>query len=273
MEIGAFQPFYRNHSGKGTCLREPWVHGAPAENRMRRAIERRYVYLPYLYTVFEEASRTGQPVMRPLWYEFPEHAASRDNASLFFVGPHLLVAPKLTDTGVPRLLSLPPADFYRIDTGQLYLRNDPVSVAYPSEDSIVLFARSGAILPTGPVLQHTGEKTGGPLTLHVFPGQDCHGQVYTDDGQTYAYKSGDYRRLDVTCEANEKGFSLRVASEGSHVPWWKEIVVAWHGIGAAPRTVFKDDETPLQASYDAKTRTSSVTLPNTGEAFSLRGSW
>ena len=33
--------------------------------------------LPYIYTLFEESHRVGAPVLRPLWYEFPNLSESR----------------------------------------------------------------------------------------------------------------------------------------------------------------------------------------------------
>src|SRR5690606_8144071 len=91
MEIGAFQPFYRNHSNKGTCKREPWEFGTSAMARMKKAIERRYQFMPYIYTAFEEAARTGVPLMRPLWLEYPGDESVADADTVFLVGDSLLV--------------------------------------------------------------------------------------------------------------------------------------------------------------------------------------
>ena len=43
---------------------------------MRNAIKERYRILPYIYSSFYESTTTGAPVMRPLWFEFPENALS-----------------------------------------------------------------------------------------------------------------------------------------------------------------------------------------------------
>lgn len=39
--------------------------------RIREAIRKRYTFLPYWYTLFYEHEKSGVPVMRPLWVEFP----------------------------------------------------------------------------------------------------------------------------------------------------------------------------------------------------------
>jgi len=97
LELGAFNPIYRDHTMKGSADQEPWVHGPEHEAIRRRYIELRYQLLPYLYTGIEEASRTGIPLMRPLFLEYPETASLAGNDSEFLFGRDLLVAPKVWD--------------------------------------------------------------------------------------------------------------------------------------------------------------------------------
>ena len=76
IELGAFQPIDRDHTAMGTGPQEPWENGTPEDLTLRRRyIEERYRLLPYLYTTAEEMSRTGLPIMRPMFLEFPEEAS------------------------------------------------------------------------------------------------------------------------------------------------------------------------------------------------------
>ncbi|HEY3989233.1 MAG TPA: TIM-barrel domain-containing protein, partial [Acidobacteriaceae bacterium] len=77
LEIAAFQPIDRDHTAKGTAYQEPWVSGLEQENIRRRFIEERYRLMPYLYTTTEEMSRTGVPILRPLFVEFPDATPDR----------------------------------------------------------------------------------------------------------------------------------------------------------------------------------------------------
>ena len=72
IEIGAFNPLFRDHTTKGSLMQEVWVHGPEHEAIRRRYIETRYRLLPYIYTLAEESTRTGIPMMRPIFLEFPE---------------------------------------------------------------------------------------------------------------------------------------------------------------------------------------------------------
>ena len=72
VEIGAFNPMFRDHTTKGSLPQEVWVHGPEHEAIRRRYIETRYRLLPYIYTLADESSRTGIPMVRPIFLEFPE---------------------------------------------------------------------------------------------------------------------------------------------------------------------------------------------------------
>lgn len=72
MQVGTFYPFFRGHAHLETPRREPWLFGDEATARIRTAIRQRYALLPYIYTQFRAANVSGAPVLRPLWYEFPD---------------------------------------------------------------------------------------------------------------------------------------------------------------------------------------------------------
>src|SRR6202008_5097173 len=71
MALGTFYPFYRNHSEKGSPRREPWAYGAAIQASCQTSLQRRYRLLPFLYTLTQEASIDGLPIMRPLFMEEP----------------------------------------------------------------------------------------------------------------------------------------------------------------------------------------------------------
>ena len=50
----------------------------------RRFIEERYRLLPYLYAVAEQNSRTGDPIMRPVFYDYPAMAKAPCDQSMAF---------------------------------------------------------------------------------------------------------------------------------------------------------------------------------------------
>ena len=71
-------------------------------------------------------------------------------------------------------------------------------------------------------MQSTGEKPVGPMTLRVFPGDNCQGTLYHDDGQSYDFCNGAYLRQHFPCSRAADG-SITVdlaAQEGRYSAWW-----------------------------------------------------
>ena len=268
-EVAALQPFFRNHSDNEACRREPWLHGAANEARIRSAIERRYRLLPYLYSVFEESARTGLPVLRPLWLEYPNDDSVRNDASTFMLGADLLVAPKLVEGNVSYEVQLPRAGWF--DTVTEALIPDGGKQRIPaSADSVRLFARAGAIIAQQPVTQFADQPPPGPLEVDVWPGARCSGSLYLDDGQSFAYETGAFRRVSFSCQAGEPGIVVSAASSGSFPPWWQATTLRVHGVARPPVAVVDGGGAALAHEYDAKRRLATVHLSGPSADWSAR---
>jgi alpha-glucosidase len=236
-ELATFQPIDRNHTNKGSGDKEVWVHGPEQEAIRRRYIEERYRLMPYLYTLVEELSRTGLPVVRPLFLEFPR--ATKDLQPLdlragneFLFGPDLLVAPPpFPEQPEAYALKLPPGVWYDYWTGEKIQQPATQGDGTPAEpliqpklDVLPVYVREGSIIPFEPLVQSTDEKPQGPLTLRVYPGKDCHGSVYLDDGKTLAYTRGEFLRIEFSCAVTPSGVELHVGErKGKYLPWWKTL--------------------------------------------------
>jgi alpha-glucosidase len=256
IEVAAFQPIDRDHSEKAKGDQEPWVGGPQQEAIRRRFIETRYQLMPYLYTLAEEASRTGMPLVRPLFLEFPNAAPDRhpididlSAASEFMLGPDLLIAPAPhPDEQDAYTVEFPSQGWYNYWTGEKIVpptpdatsTPDPTAVlaaqpplsikVTPELDQLPVFVRAGSILPVAPVVQSTAETPHGPLTLRVYAGTPCAGELYQDDGETYAYLHGASLRIAFTCQQTPDGMRLHVGRrEGSYPAWWKEIRIEIFG--------------------------------------------
>ena len=166
-EFGIFQPFCRNHSCKGTVPQEPWAFGEPWETVCRSMLELRMRLLPYLYGLFDEAARTGAPILRPLLFEYPDDPVTYSADDEFLVGDALLVAP-ITRPGIEhRHVYLPAGTWFQWWTGERI--DGPTHVlAHAPLGRPAIYARANAAIPLWPVLQHTGEIPG-EVTLRVFP--------------------------------------------------------------------------------------------------------
>ena len=253
LEVAAFHPIDRDHTAMGTRPQEPWENGTEEDLSLRRHyIEERYRLLPYLYTTAEEMSRTGIPIMRPLFLEFPKGAADGEPIDLstgnaFLLGPNLLIAQSpYPDELDDYTVALPQVGWYeywagsRIEgsSGRKAIDNTPVTQPevhiHRTLETLPVFVRAGAIIPQQPLVQSTEEKPQGPLTLRVYPplagGGDCSGSLYLDDGISFDFKKGDFLRTQFTCRLSAQGVIVTVAPrEGSFEPWWKLLSVEVYG--------------------------------------------
>jgi alpha-glucosidase len=236
-EVGAFNPIFRDHTNKGTLDQEPWVHGAQHEAIRRRYVETRYKLLPYLYTEVEETSRTGVPIMRPVWLEYPDAEDLYQNDRIFFFGPDLLVEPKVDETLDPMYLVVPRGTWYDYWTGER--QTGPAwKKTTPALDELPILVRGGAIIPHQPLVQSTSEVPQGPLELRVYPGPDCRGSLYLDDGTTFQYQKGAFLRLKFTCTEGPDAVVVRMApAEGSYAPWFSSLRIAVHGVAKQARSM------------------------------------
>lgn len=265
-ELSAFQPIDRYHANKNTGDKEVWVHGPEQENIRRRYIEERYRLMPYLYTTVEELSRTGLPVVRPLFLEFPEatpdaHPLDLDAGNEFLLGPDLLVAPPPFPEQPDKYeLNLPPGVWYDYWTGAKIPVPAPDQkpgaghiLIQPDLNTLPVYVREGSILPLQPLTQSTEETPEGPLTLRVYPGNHCHGSLYQDDGKTLAYAHGDFLRIDYSCAITPQGLSLHMGEhQGSFPPWWKQIHLEVYGWDSATANLILKGKTNAPApSVDA----------------------
>jgi alpha-glucosidase len=236
-EIAAFTPVYRNHSAHDAPHMEPWVDGPEHLAIRRRFIEERYRLMPYFYSVAEQNARTGDPIMRPLFYDYPDALKlDCDPALSFTVGRSLLVAaPPRPESPQPFNICLPAGGWYDYWTG-LPVGEHKLS-QQPKLDAVPVFVRAGTILPKQALVQSTMETPKGPLELDVYPGENCSGDLYFDDG---VHVNGPSLRQSMKCTATGRGLALQFGPRtGKYRPWWKQIAVTVHGARPA-RTIIAD---------------------------------
>jgi alpha-glucosidase len=274
-EVGALNPIYRDHTAKGTADQEPWVHGPEQEAIRRKYIELRYELLPYLYTGIEEASRTGLPLMRPVFLEYPEASGFYGNNRDFLFGRDFFVAPVTTEMVDAEEISLPPGEWYDFWTNTKLSSKEKITL-HPRLDEMPLYVRAGAIVPMQPVVQSTGEKPNGPLALRIYlpspaSNGECRGTLYQDDGHTFAYQKGEILRVKYTCQVSSS--SVRVTSSienRAYQPWWKSAELTIYGAVVAPKEARVGEQTIHEWRYDGQAHVVTLTVPDAVKDWSVQ---
>jgi alpha 1,3-glucosidase len=197
-QAGAYQPFFRAHAHIDAKRREPWLFGEATMLRLRSAVRERYALLPYWYTVYFASHTEGQPVMRPLWVEFPGDAALLTEQRSWMVGSDLLVAPVMTQGSTEVAVTFPGGAavmWYDVRSFKATAGGSQLTVQAPI-DSIPVYQRSGSIIPRQERPRRSSALMAkDPFTLTVAPDATgaAAGSLFLDDDLTFAYANGDYR--------------------------------------------------------------------------------
>ena len=265
-EVGALNPIYRDHTAKGTADQEPWVNGPEHETIRKRYIELRYRLLPYIYTATEEMSRTGLPLMRPIFLEYPQAIDLYDENDEYLFGRDLLVSPVLTEMIDEHEVHLPPGEWYDYWDGSKHGAVEKIK-SHLELDQMPLYVRAGAILPEEPLVQSTMETPNGPLELRVYPssdrGADCSGSLYLDDGHTNAYQKDGFVRIGYSCQVSENSVTVSsTAWQGSYQPWWTNIKLEVFGAAHEPKEVREGDHVANGWKFNGVNHSVTFTLPD-----------
>jgi alpha-glucosidase (family GH31 glycosyl hydrolase) len=214
-QLGAFSPIFRSH---GWVWREhvPWAHGREVEAICRRYAELRYRLLPYTYSLAWQAHTLGLPLMRPLVMNYPDDPRVWGLGHQFLWGDDLLVAPVTREGARAWPVYLPAGAWYDFWTGARHEGPGGITVDAPL-DRLPLFVRAGAIVPMGPVVQHSGERPLDDVTLLIYPGDAGRGpgavsrlELYEDDGRTHAYRRGRHALTAIECATGAGAVTVRV---------------------------------------------------------------
>ncbi|KAJ3205766.1 hypothetical protein HDU82_004969 [Entophlyctis luteolus] len=197
IQNGIWHPRFCVHSWKDEGVTELWMY-PEVFSIIREAVHLRYKLLPYLYTLHHEAFKYGHPVIRPLVYEFQHDQNVQSSSFEFMLGPHILVASVFEKEIRTRSLVLPALKalessavaWCNLWTGE-WVPGGAITVGCKLEDCGAVFARRGAIVPTGPVIKYVGEPgTDNERTFWLFPPSDAReaeewcGTLFEDDGET-----------------------------------------------------------------------------------------
>ncbi len=226
--LGAFSPFFRSHSMVNSRDSEPWSFGEEVEDISRNYIKLRYRLMPYLYSVFFEASQTGMAVSRSLAidYTFDSNIYSDPYQNQYLFGPSILVIP-VESTRELHKAYFPEGTWYNLYTDKIQHGNRE-EILIASKELQPLYVKAGSILLMQQSSDHLlNVKELERMEIHVYPGAETSFVYYEDDGETYDYKTGS--SLSRTFEL--KSNSLRISAQtGNYHSHFKNCRVFIHGI-------------------------------------------
>ncbi|XP_034037759.1 neutral alpha-glucosidase AB isoform X2 [Thalassophryne amazonica] len=276
-QTGAYQPFFRAHAHLDTPRREPWLFGPENTALIREAIRQRYTLLPYWYQLFYQAHRTGQPIMRPLWVEYPQDPATFAIDDQFLIGRDLLVHP-VTEEGARGVTAyLPGKEEVWFDVHNFQKHNGGQNLYIPvTMSSIPVFQRGGSIICRKLRVRRSSIcMEDDPYTLFVAlnPQRTAEGELYIDDGHTFNYEKKKFIHRRLSFSKNVLS-SINLATDAQFTTrsWVERIVVV--GASKPSKVTLKTadgQEGQLEFTFDPSMSVLMLRKPgmNAGEDWSV----
>ena len=158
-EYGTFCPVMRLHgyrmpyqpqhgtTGGAACVsgapNEIWSYGEEVYEICKDYIALREQMRPYIREQMRAAHEKGDPIMRPLFYDFPEDKTAWSNEKEFMFGPDVLVAPVMERGEKTKAVYLPAGSSWtNIWNGEKLDGGQTIEVETPLEQ-IPVFTRNG----------------------------------------------------------------------------------------------------------------------------------
>ncbi|HEY3579936.1 MAG TPA: TIM-barrel domain-containing protein [Pyrinomonadaceae bacterium] len=150
----------------GAPPREPWEYDTALNEDFQRALGLRYSLMPYIYAQAKDSSARGFPMIRPLFFEYPNDPGSWNIDDEYMFGSDLLVAP-MFESGAQRKVYLPPGTWIDYQSGRVYDGARWHDIA-AGQIPVVLLVKNHTVLPHLKVAQSTSAMDWDNVELRVF---------------------------------------------------------------------------------------------------------
>jgi alpha-glucosidase len=231
MELGAFIPYFRNHTGVNTKSAEPWTFGEDVLDITRNYISLRYLLLPYLYSTFYESTQNGLPVMRSLAidYTFDPKIMEAAFQNQYEFGNAFMIAPFESNKDYGKIY-FPEGTWY--DMYNDIPENGRQEKILPLNiNKLPVYVKGGSIIPMQSLIQTTAELPADTLLMHVYNGNTANRFIYyEDDGKSFDYQKSGYYKRAITFNPANHSITFKPA-EGDYASHFKYIKLILHGFG------------------------------------------
>lgn len=245
LQYGVFQPIYRPHAQEHIPA-EPVFQIESTKALAKKSIELRYRLMPYIYNMAFENSRTGKPLMIPLFFEEEENPDLLTYDKAYMWGEAFLVSP-VKEPGLKEQSIYLPAgtnwtDFF---TGAVYSGGHEISIPLTIEN-IPVFVKGGSFIPMIREAVSTIDYSLEKFDLHYFADSsvvESRYKLYNDDGESPdAFENGRFEIMEFVAEDAGNSLNLTVQKIRSNDEFSKtanHITLKIHNLAHKPAGVKK----------------------------------
>ncbi|KAF2854128.1 glycoside hydrolase family 31 protein [Plenodomus tracheiphilus IPT5] len=264
VQLGCWSPILRLHSDNNPFnTREPWRFNEEARVIVEDTLRFRHRLIPYLYTMNARSASDDEPLIQPMYWDYPESDEAYNVPNQFKFGSELIVAPitqprdGITHLGASNVW-LPAGRYVDIFTGIVYNRKGELQVHRPLNFAPVL-APEGAIIPLdGAWRPKSGSPNPETLEVLIVVGADGAFTMLEDDGTGTHVDDGGFSIID--------DFGAETASDNVHFAQTPITFKQSTGVIKIGPTSPSDPSTPKHRTW--KIRLLSYTPPSSSSSTS-----
>jgi oligosaccharide 4-alpha-D-glucosyltransferase len=214
LQYGVFQPVYRPHAQEQIPA-EPVFQKATTKARAKKAIELRYRLMPYIYNMAFDNSRTGKPLMIPLFFLENQNPDLLTYDKAYMWGDAFLVSPVKAPGLSEQSIYLPKGSSWTdFNTGIVYSGGTEITVPL-SIEYIPVFVKGGSFIPMTMKAVSTASYSLDAFELHYYADslvRESKYRLYNDDGETPdAYAKGRFEKMEFTSSEEQNTLNITLA--------------------------------------------------------------
>ncbi|PLX01571.1 MAG: glycosyl hydrolase [Marinilabiliales bacterium] len=215
LQMSCFSPILRPH-GSGIPSEAVYFNDT-TQTIVRNYMKLRYSLLPYIYNVAAAAHIKGYPIVRPLFFEFPDDSETYNANWEYMFGESLLVAP-IVEKGQDTIkVYLPQGyDWYDFHTNKKFDGGQWIKQKVELEN-IPIFVKSGSFISMVEPVNSTDNYKTDILIIKYYlvkAGSNSEQKLYLDDGKTFGnYEKGNYSELLFKSNSSKDGIELEFSAD------------------------------------------------------------
>lgn len=285
LQFSEFTPIFRPH---GTALYEvdPNAFSYPSEpaladksvlDNVKKVVDQRYQLLPYNYTLAYRQAAFGEPLIKPLYYQYQNDEKAVATTDQFMWGDAFMIAPVVEKSQKTKLVYLPEGNWYDFNQHQFYTGKQAVN--FNTDDyKYPVLVKAGSFVPQYPNrVKNTVEQKAGVISVLYVPSESASSyQLYLDDGvsknaiNAHQYELINFRSNGRT--ANSLEFSI-TSNGGNYTgkPVQEKISLQIPGIAKIPKKITINNQivTVLDATETRGISTGEQAIWNLGNQHEL----
>jgi alpha-glucosidase len=249
IQLGAFIPYFRNHTGVNSKSSEPWSYGEEITEISRNYISLRYKLMPYLYSSFYESTQNGLPVNRSLAIEntFDNNIYKSAFQNQFLFGQSIMVAPVESGKDFMKVY-FPKGNWYNLYNDEWNEAGKEKTIEL-SFSKLPVYVKESSIIPMQSLVQSTSIAPTDTLLVHIYKGNTANSfTYYEDDGKTFDYEKGMFYKRNILYNPLSNQIIFEKV-DGQLVSKFKNIAIVLHGFSNMNTLQFNGANINLQQTF------------------------